>query len=59
LVEDLAATRAALDAAQAEIQRLREAVTLALAADDAGEDRAKTWKGVVRALTGPAGAPTA
>ena len=50
LVEDLAATRAALEAAQAEIQRLREALTLTLAADDAGEDRAKTWEGVVRAL---------
>jgi hypothetical protein len=59
LLEDLAATRAALETAQVEIERLREALTLALAADDAGEDRAKTWKGVVRALTGPTGAPTA
>ena len=59
LVEELATTKAALEATQAENVRFREALALALAADDAGDDRAKAWKGVARALTSPTTAPTA
>jgi hypothetical protein len=38
---------------EAEVARLREALTLTMAADDVGDDRARTWKSVARALAGP------
>ena len=38
---------------EAELGRVSEALSLAMAADDVSEDRAKTWKSVARALTGP------
>jgi hypothetical protein len=57
VLEELFATKAALSSERLEVSRLREALTLALAADDATEDRARAWKGVVRSLTAPTTAP--
>lgn len=37
---------------EAELARLREALSLTMAADEVSEDRARTWKSVARALAG-------
>jgi hypothetical protein len=37
---------------EAELARVREALSLTMAADEVSEDRARTWKGVARALAG-------
>jgi hypothetical protein len=52
LVHQLAEARAQRDSFAAELGRIRDALTLALAADDAADDRARSWKGVARALIG-------
>jgi hypothetical protein len=57
MMEELFATKAALASERLELARLREALAMALAADDATEDRARAWKGVVRSLTAPTTAP--
>lgn len=49
---DRAQFAARVDLLEAEVARLREALSLTMAADEVSEDRARTWKSVARALSG-------